>query len=378
MVLPLISRAILQTFRCVTYDETDEYSTERGAEFMFVDPAIDCRGAKYRFMVIYASANVLIWPVGVPLGLLVCLWRISRFLDPPGVPEAQAIIKRRTNEHVSESAVAFLALQYKPRYWYYEVIFSLSRRLVLTSVVLVFESRGQFIVFVLSVSIIVSVCERELNAFIEPYTGAFVYLMTWQILLCVTAMLIMDSRITDDVDEVLLGALLVFMNASLFVIVIIDTRGDIMRERIEKAHRRGTAFLQKAKDSGRNRHSIINRRSIATRRDRGDIKASERSDIERHSIIDRTQSVQPRQEAWASKASSGYSGEMGVAESKLSDERGRFSGGDDEAAAEPSRVVARLFSTKDSSDHNEKKAGAAALTGAEVAEVLGQAERLPA
>ena len=82
MVLPLISRAILQTFRCVTYDETDEYSTERGAKFMFVDPAIDCRGAKYRFMVIYASANVLIWPVGVPLGLLVCLWRISRFLDP--------------------------------------------------------------------------------------------------------------------------------------------------------------------------------------------------------------------------------------------------------------------------------------------------------
>ena len=336
MVLPLISRAILQTFRCVTYDETDEYSTEKGAKFMFVDPAIDCRGAKYRFMVIYASANVLIWPVGVPLGLLVCLWRISRFLDPPGVSEAQAIKKRRNNEHVSESAVAFLALQYKPRYWYYEVIFSLSRRLVLTSVVLVFESRGQFIVFVLSVSIIVSVCERELNAFIEPYTGAFVYLMTWQILLFVTAMLIMDSRITDDVDEVWLGVLLVFMNASLFFVVIIDTRGDIMRERIEKAHRRSTAFLQKARDAGRKKRSIINRRSIETRRDRGEIKDSERSDIDRHSIIDRVQSVQPWHEACASKASSGYSGQMGVVESKLSDERGRFSGSDDEAAAEPS------------------------------------------
>ena len=140
------------------------------------------------------------------------LQRVAKYLDPVEVTEAQAIQDRVGNENVKNSAIAFLALKYKPRYWYYEIVFNLSRRLVLTCFVLMFNSRGAFILFVLAVSILTTVCEREMNAYIDPYLGAFVYLMSWQIQLCMLGMLIMDAEMTDGVGDTLVGIILLLVN----------------------------------------------------------------------------------------------------------------------------------------------------------------------
>ena len=71
-----------------------------------------------RTMEIYAVANVIIWPIGVPVGLMIWLRSLSIYLDPVGMTEEEAIAVRRTDEHIKSSAVAFLALYHKPRYWY--------------------------------------------------------------------------------------------------------------------------------------------------------------------------------------------------------------------------------------------------------------------
>ena len=231
-MLPLISRTILQTFRCVTYNEEDEFTDQMKVQS--VDPNVDCSSAEYDRMISYAAVNVLIWPVGVPIGLFLTFIRAVEHLDPPGIPEARAIENRTSNEYIKSSAVAFLALKYKPRYWYYEIVFNLSRRLALTCFALVFRTRGSFILFVLVVSILTTVSEREMNAFIDPYLGAFVYLMSWQIQLCILALLLMDAEMTDDIGDSIVGVSLLIVNVLMMGIVFLDTRGEEARKKLEQ------------------------------------------------------------------------------------------------------------------------------------------------
>lgn len=68
---------------------------------------------------------------------------------------------------------------------------------------------------------------------IDPYLGAFVYLLSWQILLCVLALLVMDSEMTKDLEAFFLGLVLLIVNVIIIGVVFLDTRGDIVRERIE-------------------------------------------------------------------------------------------------------------------------------------------------
>ena len=233
LILPVISRAVLQTFRCVSYDDGDPNSPTK--RILFVDPAVDCDSSLYTFMEAYAVLMTLIWPVGVPIALMVWLGRLSPYLDPPHVLEEEAIEQRLVDPHVEGSSIAFVALQHRPRYWYYEVVFNLVRRLILTCVVLVFTDKGQFICFVLGVSIITTVSEREMNAHLDPFVGAFIYLMQWQILLCILAMLLMDAQLTNEVGDMSVGVVLMLVNVFMAMVVIFDTRGDVVREAHEKA-----------------------------------------------------------------------------------------------------------------------------------------------
>ena len=89
LILPVISRAVLQTFRCVSYDDGDPNSPTK--RILFVDPAVDCDSSLYTFMEAYAVLMTLIWPVGVPIALMVWLGRLSPYLDPPHVLEEEAI-----------------------------------------------------------------------------------------------------------------------------------------------------------------------------------------------------------------------------------------------------------------------------------------------
>ena len=218
---------VLQSYRCVSYDDSDDFEKVKAQRVLFADPNVKCGSKAYVFMVIYASVNVVIWPIGVPIGITIWLSMISRYLNPPGIPEAQAIVERQEHEHVVNSTVAFLALRYKPRYWYFEML-DLARRLMLTCFVLVFDSLGMFMMFVLAVSIISTFAEREMGAHQDKLTRKFVYLMSWQIVLCALGMLLMDAEMTNTLSETLLGILLLGTNLVLIIVVCIDLHGDIV------------------------------------------------------------------------------------------------------------------------------------------------------
>ena len=259
LILPLISRAVLQTFRCVEFDNDDPYTNTKTV--LFVDPAEDCDDESYESMRIYAIVMTIIWPVGVPIALVIWLARLSPHLDPPNVSEEDAIKQRKGDPSIVGSSIAFVAMFHRPRYWYYEVIFNLQRRLVLTCVVLVFTDNGTFICFVLGVSIITTVSEREMNPHLDPFVGAFVYLMQWQILLCILAMLLMDAQMTNAVGDMAIGLILMLVNIFMALVVFLDTRGDIVREAQEKAAMR--AKMVRNSVIGRNLPAHVARRFTA-------------------------------------------------------------------------------------------------------------------
>ena len=126
---------------------------------------------------------------------------------------------------------------------------------------LVFENNGTFICFVLAVSIMTTVSEREMNPHLDPFVGAFVYLMQWQILLCILAMLLMDAEMTNQAGDMVIGLILMLVNICMALVVFLDTRGDVLREAQEKAAMR--AKMVRNSVIGRNLPAHVARRFTA-------------------------------------------------------------------------------------------------------------------
>ena len=59
------------------------------------------------------------------------------------------------------------------------------RGLALTSVSLVFDSVDSFTLYILAVAMLTTVIEREAQAELNPFLGAFVYVCCWQVVLVV-------------------------------------------------------------------------------------------------------------------------------------------------------------------------------------------------
>ena len=169
---------------------------------------------------------------------------LSRFknrLDPPGMSEAEAIKQREGDPVLAKEPIWTFARVYKPRFWWYEV-YNMLRRLALTSMVLGCKTLAQTTVFVVAVSILTLVIERESEPFLKSFLSAFTYCMHWQIVLFVQFQLLIDAKMTSSAGAVMISFLLLFTNLLMVLIVIIDTRTNKYRERLAKEGR-GSAFI---------------------------------------------------------------------------------------------------------------------------------------
>ena len=81
LVLPVISKRVSQSFRCVEFDNGDQGVRT----FLAVDMAIDCESNKYTFMTLFASAMLLVYPIGAPMVVWIMLWQHRHELNPPGL-----------------------------------------------------------------------------------------------------------------------------------------------------------------------------------------------------------------------------------------------------------------------------------------------------
>ena len=152
VLLPAISRRVCQTFQCRTF--------EPGIRYLVSDLSTSCTTAKYSAFKVFAILMCLVYTCGFPVGLYFWLRRFKNRLDDPMIDEQALINNRKEDQEISNHPVACRGLYYRPRYWFFDTVV-MFRRLLLTSFVLVFEDPALCVVFLLLVSILGLIIERE-------------------------------------------------------------------------------------------------------------------------------------------------------------------------------------------------------------------------
>ena len=241
LILPAVSRRVFQSFRCDVFDN----GNGPDVSLLAADHNIDCNGSDYGSITAYAALMVLLYPLGVPTAFYITLRRFRSQLDPRGVPEAKVIEMRNvdeivglggqgglfddklaecaTNKLFADEPITAFARPYRPQYWYFEA-YIMFRRIVLTSGSLCFEYLSSMIVFVLAVSIVTLVFEDQAKPHINTFLSAFCYCMSWQVVLCILTLLLLDADMTSDSGAMLISVALLVANLGLIAVVLKDTK----------------------------------------------------------------------------------------------------------------------------------------------------------
>jgi hypothetical protein len=155
LILPGVSTTVFKTFPCESFDD--------GTTYLRADYSISCDASERKFMLLYALAGIVLYPIGIPVIYFTVLWRNRKALCPTGPSDStltlqQAIAARQAKAH-QLSGLAFLYTSYKPCAWWYE-LFETGKRLVLTGFLVLFmagsASQITLALLVMLLSIIVS------------------------------------------------------------------------------------------------------------------------------------------------------------------------------------------------------------------------------
>ena len=99
--------------------------------------------------------------------------------------------------------------------WY--EVYTIFRRLMLTSVPVGLPHLSTTTIYIVSVSVASLVFERECQPYCNPYISAFSYVLHWQILMVVLYLLLLDSEMASDANEIAIGTVLMVTNLLMMV-----------------------------------------------------------------------------------------------------------------------------------------------------------------
>ena len=99
--------------------------------------------------------------------------------------------------------------------WY--EVYTIFRRLMLTSVPVGLPYLSTTTIYIVSVSVASLVFERECQPYCNPYISAFSYVLHWQILMVVLYLLLLDSKMASDAGEISIGTVLMVTNLLMMV-----------------------------------------------------------------------------------------------------------------------------------------------------------------
>ena len=93
------------------------------------------------------------------------------------------------------------------------------RRLLLTSFVLVFSDAASMVIFLLFVSVLMLVVEREAEPYTKHATCLSVYMTHWQVALFIQGLLLIDANFTGDISATSIGVGLLLLNVVMIIVV---------------------------------------------------------------------------------------------------------------------------------------------------------------
>ena len=117
LFLPTTTVAIVRSYECLELD------TEL---VLLADFSISCTSQKYATMVIFATVWGLVW--GMLLGMFLILRKHRNSINPPGLSEQQAYLRRLTLPELVPSATFS---SFKPQYWGYEPVELMRRSMMM-------------------------------------------------------------------------------------------------------------------------------------------------------------------------------------------------------------------------------------------------------
>ena len=128
IIFPTLCTTIFQAWGCETFDE--------GHQYLYADYEVDCRSAAHARHQKFASAMLLVYPIGVPTCYLWLLFRKRNAINPAGATRAEKLALQ-DDEDWEAADLAFLVRGYEPQFWWWEIV-ECVRKLLLTGFAVLF------------------------------------------------------------------------------------------------------------------------------------------------------------------------------------------------------------------------------------------------
>lgn len=144
MVLPSIATTIFKIFPCQNIDPNNDDDLP-GTYFLIADYSIDCDSDRYRFATTYAVFMIIIYPIGLPLLYFWMLYSHKEEIKNRGIYKLDEDTWLQSLTKLKEDAkiLQFLYRDYKPDFWYFEII-ETYRRIFLTAVISVIATGKKY------------------------------------------------------------------------------------------------------------------------------------------------------------------------------------------------------------------------------------------
>eukprot|EP00618_Florenciella_parvula_P018878 CAMPEP_0119510478 /NCGR_PEP_ID=MMETSP1344-20130328/29448_1 /TAXON_ID=236787 /ORGANISM="Florenciella parvula, Strain CCMP2471" /LENGTH=225 /DNA_ID=CAMNT_0007547415 /DNA_START=31 /DNA_END=704 /DNA_ORIENTATION=- len=144
------------------------------------------------------------------------------------------------------------------------------RRLCFTCGSLVFATVYQMIIFCLSFSILTTIIQRELRPELDHMASTFSYVMHWQVVLVVLALMFMDAKMASAAGEWVIGCSLLTTNLLMVAFVFINSSVDARR--FKKTGQAGVGFVPASRA---NLSNVVSSKSSSSSEGRAKSKSGE-------------------------------------------------------------------------------------------------------
>ena len=201
IVMPPICRYQFQALDCIDI---------AGNKYLRYDTTVDCSSTRYAAFKVLDVILILGW-MSVPLIWLLILYRKRQRLNPSNaVDQFHALRLQRADKGLNASS--FLWMEYQPKFYYWEAL-EIYRRVFFVGIVpLISPKSSRRAAFGLFAAICSAVSLRELEPFRVPIANLLSHVAQYVIMLNYGAALCISTGVSDNLDPLLFGLVLVVVN----------------------------------------------------------------------------------------------------------------------------------------------------------------------
>ena len=200
-VMPPICRFQFEALDCINV---------AGNDYLRSDTTVDCNSARYTAFKVLDIILILSW-ISVPLIWILILYRKRQRLNPSNAVDMSHAL-RLQREDKGLNASSFLWAEYQPKYYYWEAV-EIYRRVFFVGIVpLISPISSRRAAFGLFAAICSTLCFREIEPFRRHTNNVLSHVAQYVIMLNYGAALCISTGISNILDPLLFGLILVVVN----------------------------------------------------------------------------------------------------------------------------------------------------------------------